>query len=135
VPDPAQPDHSDGLAEDLGAENDERFHARSRSEHRLRESGGRPTAARQRVFGGAVDVDVGALTTSTPRWLAFSRRRVQADAGTATIFSFARVEHLGVDGGRRADRSASASGTAASSFSRPGRPPSALRCRRPAPRR
>ena len=107
LPDAAQPDHSDGLAEDLGAGERRALPgvlaqrgigcgdlAGGRQQQRQRVLGSTVDVRRRRVdhqhtaFGGGFDVDV-----------------VQADAGAGDDLQFRRgVEHLGVDGGRRADQ-------------------------------
>ena len=105
LPDTAQPDHADGLAEDLGAGERRPLPgafaqrrvgrgdlARGGQQQRHRVLGGAVDVRRRRVDhqhaarGGGVDVDV-----------------VQADAGARDDLELGRGgEHLGVDGGRRA---------------------------------
>jgi len=99
LPDPAQPDHSTVLPKISVPENDERFHARSRSEASAAGIWRRPTAAAPTRVRGAVDVRRSGRDTSTPRSVAvFTVDVVQADAGTGNDLQFRRrVEHLGVD--------------------------------------
>ena len=86
-------------------ENDERFQACSRSEASAAGIWRAADSSSANACSAALWMfDVGALTTSTPRSVAvFTSTLSRPTPARATIFSLRRrVEHLGVDGGRRA---------------------------------
>ena len=88
-------------------ENDERFQACSRSEASAAGIWRAADSSSAKACSAALWMfDVGALTTSTPRSVAASTSTLSSPTpARATILSLgAALEHLGVDGGRRADQ-------------------------------
>ena len=89
LPDAAQADDSDGLAEDLGARNDDRFQVCSRREASAAGIWRAADSSNAMACSAALWMfDVGALTTSTPRSVAASDVDVvQPDAGAGDDLS------------------------------------------------